>query len=51
MIMSFIGSGELFVEDYLTYDKESEWLEIDSDKITYHLADHQDQFDVIEIMD
>ena len=41
----------LFVEDYLAYGGESEWLEIDSDEITYFLADHQDQFDTLEIMD
>ena len=41
---------ELFVEDFLPYKGESEWLEIDSDEITYFLADHQDQMDTIEIM-
>ena len=40
----------LFVEDYLPYKGESEWVEIDSDEITYFLADHQDQLDTIEIM-
>ena len=44
------GSENLFVEDYLPYKGESEWLEIDSDEITYFLADHQDQLDTIEIM-
>ena len=42
--------GDLFVEDYIPYKGVSEWLEIDSDEITYFLADHQDQCDVIEIM-
>ena len=42
--------GDLFVEDYLPYKGESEWLEIDSNEITYFLADHQDQLDTIEIM-
>jgi len=41
---------DLFVEDYLPYKGESEWLEIDSNEITYFLADHQDQLDTIEIM-
>jgi hypothetical protein len=44
------GSGDLFVEDYLPYKGESEWLEIDSNEITYFLADNQDQLDTIEIM-
>ncbi len=44
------GPNDLFVEDYLPYKGQSEWLEIDSDEITYFLADHQDQLDIIEIM-
>ena len=50
-IVRFTGPGELFVEDFLPYQGESEWLEIDSDSITYFLADNQDQLDTIEIMD
>ena len=45
-IVRFTGT-----EDFLPYCGESEWLEIDSDAITYFLADHQDQLDTIEIMD
>ncbi len=51
MIVRFTGPGDLYVEDYLPYKGESEWLEIDSDEITYFTADHQDQFDTIEIVD
>ncbi|MGD2106524.1 MAG: hypothetical protein PVH93_02860 [Nitrosopumilaceae archaeon] len=51
LIVRFTGSDDLFVEDFLPYCGESEWLEIDSDAITYFLADHQDQLDTIEIMD
>ena len=50
VIVRLTGPGDLFVEDYLPYKGESEWLEIDSDEITYFLADHQDQCDTIEIM-
>lgn len=50
MIVRLTGPKDLFVEDYLTYQGESEWLEIDSDEITYFLADHQDQCDTIEIV-
>ena len=50
-IVRFTGPNDLFVEDYLPYQGDSEWLEIDSDAITYFLADHQDQLDTIEIMD
>ena len=50
IVVRISGKGDLFMEDYLPYKGESEWLEIDSDKITYFLADHQDQCDIIEIM-
>ncbi|MDH5569793.1 MAG: hypothetical protein OEX98_08400 [Nitrosopumilus sp.] len=50
VIVRMTGDNDLFVEDYLPYRGESEWLEIDSDEITYYLADHQDQLDTIEIM-
>ena len=50
-IVRFTGPNDLFVEDFLPYQGDSEWLEIDSDVITYFLADHQDQLDTIEIMD
>ena len=50
IIVRMTGSGDLFVEDYLPYKGESEWLEIDSNEITYFFADHQDQLDTIEIM-
>ncbi|MEX0862814.1 hypothetical protein [Nitrosopumilus sp.] len=50
MIVRLTGPKDMFVEDYLVYQGESEWLEIDSDEITYFLADHQDQCDTIEIV-
>jgi hypothetical protein len=50
-IVRFTGPEDLFVEDFLPFCGQSEWLEIDSDYITYYLADHQDQLDTIEIMD
>ena len=50
IIVRMTGTGDLFVEDYIPYKGVSEWLEIDSDEITYFLADHQDQWDIIEIM-
>jgi len=50
VMVRLTGPKDMFVEDYLVYQGESEWLEIDSDEITYFLADHQDQCDIIEIM-
>ena len=51
LIVRFTGKNEIFVEDYLPYSGESEWLEIDSDEIVFALADKQDEFDTIEIVD
>ena len=39
------------VEDFVEYRGESEWVEIDSDQITFYIADHQDQFETIEIIE
>lgn len=50
ILVRISGKGGIFMEDYLPYKGESEWLEIDSDVITYFLADNQDQCDTIEIM-
>ena len=50
VVVRLTGDDDLFVEDYLPYKGESEWVEIDSDEITYFIADHQDQLDTIEIM-
>ena len=50
VVVRLTGDNDLFVEDYLPYKGESEWVEIDSDEITYFIADHQDQLDTIEIM-
>ena len=50
VLVRVTGPRNLVVEDYLPFKGESEWVEIDSDEITYFLADHQDQCDTIEIM-
>ncbi len=50
MLFRISGKRDQFMKDYLHYKGESKWLEIDSDRITYFLADHQVQCDTIEIM-
>jgi len=45
------GPNDLVIEDMLEFHGESEWVEIDSDAITFFVADHQDQFDTLEILD
>lgn len=50
VLVRLSGPNNIFVEDYLPYKGESEWVEIDSDEITFFLADHQDQFDMVEVI-
>lgn len=50
VLVRISGPDNIFVEDYLPYKGESEWVEIDSDEITFFLADHQDQFDLVEVI-
>ena len=51
MLVRLTGPNDIFIEDYLPYRGESEWVEIDSDEITYFIADNQDKFDTLEIID
>ena len=51
LVVRLTGPGDIFIEDYLPYQGESEWVEIDADEITYFVADNQDRFDTLEIMD
>ena len=45
------GPDGVMVEDILPYKGESEWIEVDSDLITFYAADHQDQFNRLEVID
>ena len=45
------GPNGVVIEDLLPYKGESEWVEVYSDLITFYAADHQDQFDKLEIID
>ena len=45
------GQNGVTIEDLLPYKGESEWVEIDSDLITFYAADHQDQFEALKIID
>lgn len=44
-----LSGPRVFVEEFLQYGGKSEWIEIDSDAITSYAADHQDEFDYLEI--
>lgn len=50
VLVRLSGPNGVFVEDVLPYKGESEWIELDSDAITFYMADHQDQFDLLEII-
>ena len=50
ILVRLTGSGDIFIEDYLPFKGKSEWLEIDSDEITFYIADHQDKFDTLEVV-
>ena len=50
MLVRLTGSGDIFIEDYLPFKGESGWVEIDSDEITFYIADHQDKFDTLEVV-
>ena len=50
MLVRLTGSGDIFIEDYLPFKGESEWVEIDSDEITFYIADHQDKFGTLEVV-
>ncbi len=49
-LLRLSGINGTFFEDIVNYKGESEWIEIDSDRILYYLADHQDQINTIDII-
>ena len=49
VLVRLIGPSGAYIEDYLQYKGKSEWIEIDSQDILHYVADHQDQFDTLEI--
>ena len=51
VLVRFSGPNNVAVEDFLPFEGESEWVEVDSTPITFFIADHQDQFDTLEIID
>lgn len=49
-LLCLSGINGSYLEDLVNYKGESEWIEIDSDRILYHLADHRDQIDTIDVL-
>ncbi len=49
VLVRLTGPTGVFIEEFLQYKGQSEWIEIDSQDILHYVADHQDQFDSLEI--
>ena len=51
MVLVRCSGPGVCIEDFVEYRGESEWVEIDSTPITFYIAEHQDQFDTLEIIE
>lgn len=49
-VLRLSGVDGAHIEDIVTFKGESEWIEIDSDRILYYLADHQDKIHTIDVL-
>ena len=49
-LLQLSGINGAFFEDIVNYKGESEWVEIDSDRILYYLADNQDKINTIDVL-
>jgi len=49
-LLRLSGINGAFFEDIVSYKGESEWVEIDSDRVLYYLADNQDKIDTIDVL-
>ena len=48
-LLRLTGIGGRLFEDLVNYAGESEWVEIDSNRILYYLADNQDKINNIDV--
>ena len=49
-LLRLSGINGTFFEDIVNYKGASEWVEIDSDRILYYLADNQDKINTIDVL-
>lgn len=49
VLVRLSGPSGVSIEEFLQYKGKSEWIEIDSQDMLHYVADHQDQFDSLEI--
>jgi len=49
-LLHLSGIDGSFFEDIVNYKGKSEWVEIDSDRVLYYLADNQDKINTINVL-
>jgi hypothetical protein len=49
VLVRLSGPSGVFIEEFVQYKGQSEWIEIDSQDILHYVADNQDKFDSLEI--
>ena len=49
VLIRLSGESGPMIENIVAYRGKSEWIEIDSEEILHYVADHQDQFDMLEV--
>ncbi len=49
VLIRLSGESGAMIENIVAYRGKSEWIEIDSEEILHYVADHQDQFDMLEV--
>jgi len=49
-LLRLSGINGSYFEDIVNYKGKSEWIEIDSDRILYYLAEHQYQINTIDVL-
>ena len=49
VLIRLSGEADAVIEERVEYKGKSEWIEIDSTEILHYVADHQDQFDMLEV--
>jgi hypothetical protein len=49
VLIRLSGPGDAYVEDTVYFKGMSEGIEIDSQDVLHYVADHQDEFDTLEV--
>ena len=49
VLIRLSGPGDAVIEDTVYFKGISEWIEIDSQDVLNYVADHQDEFDTLDV--